>query len=195
MQTSGANRQNWKEELKDMTTQIFPTPCVSLPPDGSAKPISVLLFSIPTIFPLVSAPLLITVHPFFVTFAFIFPFVIFLSLPLYWSLCSTESNGDRPSPTGLCWRPTLRRWSVSPTPSTLSLPPSVPLPLRSPFWFVTWVDTVTGRDNQMTSQLPPGEGCFTLGFQKGFSVDLIIHPHKEKLYANSTLRAEDLNLP
>lgn len=40
-------------------------------------------------------------------------------------LCSTESNGDWPSPTGLRWRPTLRRWSVSPTYSTLSLSPSV----------------------------------------------------------------------
>lgn len=91
-----------------------------------------------------------------------------LPLSLFPSLCSTESNSDRPSPTGLCRRPTLRRWSVSPISSTLSLPPSVPFPLSSPFLFVTSVDTLTGRDSQ-TSQFPHGLGYFALGLQGIFS--------------------------
>lgn len=99
-------------------------------------------------------------------------------LPRRLSLCSTESNGDRPSPTGLRWRPTLRRWSVSPISSALSLPPSVPSPsAASPILFVTPVDTLTGRDSQ-TSQFPPGLGYFALGLQRDFQLTrLYTHTH------------------
>lgn len=75
------------------------------------------------------------------------------SISLY--LCSTESDSDRPSPTGLCWRPTLRRWFVS-----LSL-------FLSP---VTSADTMTGRDSHMTSQFPPRLRDFTSGLQKDFQL-------------------------
>lgn len=54
-------------------------------------------------------------------------------------------------------------------------------PLPSPSLFVTSVDTMTGRDSRTTSQFPPGLDYFTLGLQKDFSVDLIIHPHKKIL--------------
>lgn len=162
-----------------MTTQISPTPCVILPPDGSL-PLSQFLSYSSTFSLNLSLSVLTILHPLFVSFALIFLFVTPLSLSLFSSLCSTESNGDRPSPTGLCWRPTLRRWSVSPISSTPSLAPSVPFPLPSPFLFVTSVDTVTGRDSR-TSEFPPGLGYFTLGRQRDFRLTWLYTPAKKSL--------------
>lgn len=161
MQTSGANRlseeprvdnPNFSHSLCDLTPWWFS--------------ISVMLFNI------FSTTLSRLSWPFSVLSVFLLS-VSSLSPPrslsLFLSLCSTESNGDRPSPTGLCWRPTLRRWSVSLTSSTLSLPPSVP----SPSSLSGSVCHISGhcdryRDSRTTSQFPLGLDCFTLGLQKDF---------------------------
>lgn len=152
--------------------KFLPLPMRSYPHQlSTAKPVCFLLFKM--LYPSGSVS---TIPCPFVLFSYFFGYSFCLSL----SLCSTESNSDWPSPTGLCWRPTLRRWSVSPIFSSLSLPPSVPFPLPSPFLFVTSVDTLTGRDSQ-TSQFPHGLGYFALGLRKYFLVDSIIYlPHKKK---------------
>lgn len=137
MQTSGTNRHF--EELKDMTTQISLTPCVILPPDVSLQltTISVVLFNILSI----SLCLCVRLDRYLSSLCLIYFNFALCCLSFFLSLCSTESNSDRPSPTGLCWRPALRRWAVSPTFTTPSLPPSVPLPLPSPIRFVTSAGT------------------------------------------------------
>ncbi len=176
MQTSGANRHF--EELRYDNPNFSHSPCDLTPWwFSTAKPISVLLFNILSLSFSVSVSVLTILRPLFVSFIFLF--VTPLSLALFSSLCSTESNSDRPSPTGLCWRPTLRRWSVSPTSSTLSLPPSVPFPLPSPFLFVTSVDTMTGRDSWTASQFPHGLCYFTLGLQKDFQLTWL-YTHTKK---------------
>lgn len=86
----------------------------------TAEPVSFLLLKV--LYPSVST----------IPCSFVCRFFFGYSFCLFLSLCSTESNSDWPSPTGLCWRPTLRRWSVSPIFFSLSLPPSVPFPLPSP---------------------------------------------------------------
>ena len=128
------------------------------------KPISDSLSNFLSISFFTSVSVLTIPRPVFVFLCFHFPLCHPPSLCLSSRLCSTESNCERPSPTGLCRCPALRRWSVSPTSSTFSLPPSVSSPLPSPSLFVTSVDTMTGRDSQTTSQFPPGLGYFTLEF-------------------------------
>lgn len=160
----------WGEQTLRTTEKwqikFLPLPMRSYPHQlSTAKPVCFLLLkcsiplglSLPSPAPLFCFPILI------------YLFILGYSFCLFLSLCSTESNSDWPSPTGLCWRPTLRRWSVSPIFSSLSLPPSVPFPLPSPFLFVTSVDTLTGRDSQ-TSQFPHGLGCFALGLGKDFQL-------------------------
>lgn len=116
--TERYDKPHFSHSLCDLTPWWFST----------NKPISALLFNTLTTSFFVSVSILTAV---FVCFAFIFPLYHHppSSRSLSSSLCSTESNGDRPSPTGLCWCPALRRWSVSLTSSPLSLPPSVPFPL------------------------------------------------------------------
>lgn len=156
MQTSGVNRHS-KQLRNDKSN--FPCSLCDLTPISSLQPSQFLWCSLKCSIPLSPpspAPLVC------------FPIFFGYSFCLFLSLCSTESNSGWPSPTGLCWCPTLRRWSVSPLSFlSLSLPPSVPFPLPSPFLFVTSVDTLTGRDSQ-TSQFPHGLGYFALGLQKDF---------------------------
>lgn len=146
-----------------MTNQISPTPYAISPPIRSLQLSQFVSCSLKCSAPLGLTPPSPAPLFCFPTFFFGYSFCLFLSL------CSTESNSDWPSPTGLCWCPTLRRWSVSPIFSSLSLPPSVPFPLPSPFLFVTSVDTLTGRDSQ-TSQFPYGLGYFALGLRKDFQL-------------------------
>lgn len=158
MQTSGVNRHC--EQLRNDKSNFSRSLCDLTPHQlSTAKPVCFLLFkNVLSLWVCLHYPL-----PLCFFFFFGYSFCLFLSL------CSTESNSDWPSPTGLCWRPTLRRWSVSPIFSSLSLPPSVPFPFPSPFLFVTSVDTLTGRDSQ-TSQFPHGLGYFALGLQKDFQL-------------------------
>lgn len=179
--------------------KYLPFPVWSYPLDGSLQLSQILLCSLKISLYLSLSLCLSWPFSVFSLFSFSFcphPPTHATPLSRFPSLCSTESNSGRPSPTGLCWRPTLRRWSVSPISSTLSLPPSVPfpLPLPSPFLFVTSVDTLTGRDSQ-TSQFPHGLGYFALGLQGIFSWLDYTPTHKKNLNSKSTPRAEDLNLP
>lgn len=155
MQTSGVNRHS--EQLRNDKSN-FPCSLCDLTPISSSQLSQFLSCSLKCSIPL-SPPSPATLFSYFFGYSFC----------LFLSLCSTESNSDWPSPTGLCWRPTLRRWSVSPIFFSLSLPPSVPFPLPSAFLFVTSVDTLTGRDSQ-TSQFPHGLGHFALGLQKDFQL-------------------------
>jgi len=123
--TARYDNLNFSHSLCDLTAWWIST----------AKPIFVLISKIISI-----ALSLCLSWPLCILFLFasIFVIVTLLSLSLFSYLCSTESNSDWPSPTGLCWCPALCRWSVSPSSSTLSLSPSVPYtpphtPLSLPF--------------------------------------------------------------
>lgn len=179
-----------------MTTQISPTPCVILPPDGSRQQSQFLSCSLkPSLY--LSLSLCLS-WPFSVLSLFSFSFFLF-STPL---LCLSFRLSAAQSPT--VTDPLQQAYAgvqhyagdlslLSPLLShflhlSLSLSPS-------PFLFVTSVDTLTGRDSQ-TSQFPPGLGYFALGLQRDLQLTrLYTHTHKKNLNSKSTLRAEDLNLP
>lgn len=179
----------WRTERYD-NPNFLPLPVWSYPPMVLYSLANFCLARLRSLCSCLCVSVLTTIRPLFVCLVFIStPSPLFFCVS-FSSLCSTESNGDRPSPTGLCWRPTLRRWSVSPVSSTLSLPPSVPTPLPSPSRFVTSVDNMTGRDSRTTSQFPPGLGYFTLGLQKDFQLTwLYTHTKKKNPNSKSTPRA------
>lgn len=158
-----------------MTTQISPTPCAIVPPDGSLQlsQFSVALFYI--LFPSASV---LTIPPSSPSLSLsLFP----VCHTPFLCLCSRLSAAQSPTVTDPLQQAYAGVQHYAGDPSLLppvlshflhlSLSLSPPLPLL----FVTPVDTMTGRDSR-TSQFPPGLGYFTLGLQKGFSVDLIIHP-------------------